>query len=1039
MPSRFMPPVFRAAAALLAALALSATAETIVLRPPGTKITITAGQAKAVNLDELFTLVRLTCELGTFDAQLYPLDAPATTANFLKYADNGCYTNTFVHRSVAGFVVQAGGFTVDAGATDWLHTGSTGGYDKLHYAVQDWPVLNEPGLSNTAGTLAMAKLGGDPNSATNQWFVNLGDNSSNLDAQNGGFTVFGKVLGGGMTVVNAIAAVPVRDESARVSAFDSLPVIGYVDTSNPGRLVAFTAVKRVTGMVYSPAAPAPTSAVVARISGKTLTLTAASGAADGTVTVSADVNGNTYQMEIPYHVVSTAPATVVPLRFFPPAKDAATASVTLYPGGTATFDFSNYFSLVRFTSYKWGAFDLQLYPVHTPNAVQNFLGYVNAGTYANTIIETVNTDTSTTPATRTFAWGGRLKAAAATWPGSLALTGTNAAVADDTGTMPFNTRGTIFLYRGTANGGTNQWIINLDHNINRVSGYATFGEVLGSGMTDVVDVMSATPMGTLWNNNGSYAYFYNSSATPAGYTAAKNILTNLPVDNYVSASSFGTPAGFTSLARVTGLAYSATSQATGFNAALSGQTLTITASTTPSDGGAIQVNGTAGGKTYRLLVPVAVNTAKPTVATAAAADPVFVSGATANLSVLGAYGGGEALLTYTWDAGDAAPGPVTFSPNGTNAAKNCTATFTKPGTYNLRVTIANTIGGTVTSTVAVTVGPEVAVPAAATAPTVTGTTTGLSVLGGNGNGGEAALTYTWDAGAGAPATVVFTPNGTNAAKITTATFSKAGSYNLRVTIRNAVGITSTSTVAVTVTPTLTSIAIAPEAAVLAPDAAKTFTATALDQFGDAMSQQPASFAWSVTGTGVIDGASGAYTAPVAAESATVTATSGGVSGTAPVFVIAESATATIHLEPGWNLVSMPLEPEQQDMAALFGGAVTPGSLWRWDASRQRLVRAARLHAFDAGWVHAPAATDVEVTGAGPAAVGTIRQLKAGWNLCGPAADNVTPALTGADFWEWKAGPAGRFTGVDTLKTGRGYWIRVPADTTWDAATGAPPP
>jgi len=40
----------------------------------------------------------------------------------------------------------------------------------------------------------MAKLPDDPDSATNQWFFNVDDNSSNLDSQNGGFTAFGRII-----------------------------------------------------------------------------------------------------------------------------------------------------------------------------------------------------------------------------------------------------------------------------------------------------------------------------------------------------------------------------------------------------------------------------------------------------------------------------------------------------------------------------------------------------------------------------------------------------------------------------------------------------------------------------------------------------------------------------------------------------------------------------------------------------------------------------------------------------------------------------
>ena len=60
---------------------------------------------------------------------------------------------------------------------------------------------------NERGTLALAKLEDAPDSGTTGWFINLADNRANLDNQNGGFTVFGRVLEEDMAVVDAIGAL----------------------------------------------------------------------------------------------------------------------------------------------------------------------------------------------------------------------------------------------------------------------------------------------------------------------------------------------------------------------------------------------------------------------------------------------------------------------------------------------------------------------------------------------------------------------------------------------------------------------------------------------------------------------------------------------------------------------------------------------------------------------------------------------------------------------------------------------------------------
>lgn len=163
------------------------------------------------------TLVRLHTNQGPIDLQLYDTDAPRTVANFLGYLRRGDYVDTFVHRSIGNFVIQTGGYA-------YPPSGYAG-----HIPTQP-PVVNEFSAtrSNLRGTIAMAKTGGNPDSATSEWFVNLGNNSANLDAQNGGFTVFGHVTTPSMATVDKIAALPKINAGG---AFADLPVVNFTGTS----------------------------------------------------------------------------------------------------------------------------------------------------------------------------------------------------------------------------------------------------------------------------------------------------------------------------------------------------------------------------------------------------------------------------------------------------------------------------------------------------------------------------------------------------------------------------------------------------------------------------------------------------------------------------------------------------------------------------------------------------------------------------------------------------------------------------------------
>lgn len=150
------------------------------------------------------TLVRVSTSVGSFIIELFDEAAPDTVSNFLGYVDRGDYARSLFHRSEPDFVVQAGAFR-------WQRDCAAGMAPNTCAATiiqSQGSVRNEPGASNTRGTLAMAKLGGNPDSATSQWFVNLADNTG-LDEQNGGFTVFGRVLGDGLAVADAINDLPV--------------------------------------------------------------------------------------------------------------------------------------------------------------------------------------------------------------------------------------------------------------------------------------------------------------------------------------------------------------------------------------------------------------------------------------------------------------------------------------------------------------------------------------------------------------------------------------------------------------------------------------------------------------------------------------------------------------------------------------------------------------------------------------------------------------------------------------------------------------
>ncbi len=134
--------------------------------------------------------------LGVITLELDANKAPITVKNFLKYAKSGFYDGTIFHRVIPNFMIQGGGFTPEMNKKEkGLRPG----------IKNEW----KNGLKNKKWTVSMARLGGKPNSATAQFFINAVDNAFLDQAQPDGaaYAVFGEVVGG-QDVVEKIKAAP---------------------------------------------------------------------------------------------------------------------------------------------------------------------------------------------------------------------------------------------------------------------------------------------------------------------------------------------------------------------------------------------------------------------------------------------------------------------------------------------------------------------------------------------------------------------------------------------------------------------------------------------------------------------------------------------------------------------------------------------------------------------------------------------------------------------------------------------------------------
>ena len=183
---------------------------------------------------------------GSFQLDLRPDVAPQTVANFLSYVDSGKYTNLVVSRSIPGFIIQAGGITSP--------TATYTSNSQFVPVPQSAEIKNEYQLPNTAYTISMARQGGNANSASDEWFINLADNTTTLapgtSTDGFGYTVFGQVVGtSGQQVVNNIATVPTKNKGSVQTGPGSSTDLQNLPLTASSQLVQITSMTLLDGVI----------------------------------------------------------------------------------------------------------------------------------------------------------------------------------------------------------------------------------------------------------------------------------------------------------------------------------------------------------------------------------------------------------------------------------------------------------------------------------------------------------------------------------------------------------------------------------------------------------------------------------------------------------------------------------------------------------------------------------------------------------------------------------------------------------------------
>ncbi|MBI5688455.1 MAG: peptidylprolyl isomerase [Verrucomicrobia bacterium] len=328
-------------------------------------------------------IVQFNTTLGRVNIEMQATEAPRNVANFLSYVAKNAYDNTLLHRvdnlgAAVPSIVQGGGYPAVS-------------LPPAPAPIErSAPVPLEYRLPLTRGTLAAAHNPNEPNGATSEWFFNTVDNSTALGPNiDGGYTVFGRVLGTGMSVIDAIAQTPTA--SVQGTVFSKLPVRNVTSTQTQltpaNYLIVSTArvipvfppsVGDPTALLSFVVTPPATSGIItATVTGSTLTLTPL---AVGTVSVTvraADANGNT---SLPTTFTVTVPpeSLLAPVFTSHPSSQTVSQGSTVVLSATAIGGATDLFPL----TYQWLRNGEPVASPSSPYLVLRSVSARDAGVYA---------------------------------------------------------------------------------------------------------------------------------------------------------------------------------------------------------------------------------------------------------------------------------------------------------------------------------------------------------------------------------------------------------------------------------------------------------------------------------------------------------------------------------------------------------------------------------------------------------------------------------------------------------------------------------